>query len=74
MWAKGTENVLGDAPSRNPMERVIVRDLPVPAGPVKRNDRMMFGHPFVLGEEVQEMRRFLGELDAENPMPTVGRW
>ena len=53
MWIKGTDNVLGDAPSRNPADRDQCRTLRVPVGPVKRIVRMMFERPNELDQEME---------------------
>ncbi|MCS5674156.1 MAG: Ty3/Gypsy family RNase HI domain-containing protein, partial [Acidimicrobiales bacterium] len=62
VWIKGTDNILGDAPSRNPRDRDAVLDLRVPAGPVKRIIRAMFHNPEVLDEEVSQRETFLEDL------------
>ncbi len=67
VWIKGTDNVLGDAPSRNPKDRDAVKDLPVPAGPVKRVVRAMFEAPMELESECSELSRFLGQLESADP-------
>eukprot|EP00969_Alexandrium_andersonii_P074615 3291654-Alexandrium_andersonii.AAC.1 len=33
IWLKGSENALGDGPSRNPADRDLVKNLPAPSGP-----------------------------------------
>ena len=64
MWIAGKDNILGDAPSRNPKDRDLVKYLPVLAGPIKRIVRAMFEAPIELEEELAEMHRFLGALEA----------
>ena len=58
---------LGDAPPRNPKDRDYVRDLPVPAGPIKRVVTAMFEKPMELEEECQELYRFLSALEGQEP-------
>ena len=67
IWIKGTDNVLGDAPSRNPKDRDTVKHLAVPAGPVKRIVRAMFEKPIELDEEITAMQRFLQEMQSDEP-------
>ena len=54
------------------MDRDRVRDLPVPAGPVKRIVRAMFGKPIELEEEVSQLLRFLNELQGVGPDRELG--
>jgi len=67
VWLAGKDNILGDAPSRNPKDRDRIKELPVPAGPVKRVIRQMFEEPIKLEEELAEMNRFLSELEDTEP-------
>ena len=69
IWQKGVDNVLGDAPSRNPHNRDMLYKLPVPAGPVKRIITAMFAKPIELDQELQELRRFIDSLDGREPAP-----
>ena len=63
-WIKGTDNTLGDAPSRNAEDRDLVRNLSVPGGPVKRIVRQMFAAP---GADDEAMERYLECFDNEEP-------
>ena len=67
VWIKGSDNIQGDAPSRNPKDRDYVRDLPVPAGPIKRVVTAMFEKPMELEEECRELYRFLSALEGQEP-------
>ena len=67
VWIAGKDNILGDAPSRNPKDRDIIKDLPVPGGPVKRVIRAMFEAPVQLEEEMAQLSRFLQQLESEEP-------
>ena len=58
VWLKGTDNILGDAPSRNTSDRNIARQLPVPSGPVRRVMKAMFEKPIELDEEFGHFNRF----------------
>ena len=73
IWLKGTDNVLGDAPSRNPPDRDRLHRLPVPAGPVRRIIEQMFARPLEFDEELKELRRFQASLDGRDPAPTTAR-
>ena len=72
IWLAGKENILGDAPSRNPADGDFVQNLPVPAGPVKRVVRAMFEAPIQLEEEMDELQRFLSQLEGQEPEPADG--
>ena len=67
IWIKGTENILGDAPSRNPPDRDVCRDLPVPSGPVRRIIRQMFEAPVTDSDERDRLDRFVEGLDVSEP-------
>ena len=67
VWTQGKDNVLGDAPSRNPKDRDFVKDLPVPAGPVKRIVKAMFEAPIELETEMEAFNRFPGQLEGREP-------
>ena len=67
VWLAGKDNILGDAPSRNPIDRDHVKDLPIPAGPVKRVVRAMFEAPMQFEEEFTEFTRFLDQLESTEP-------
>ena len=62
VWIKGVANILGDAPSRHPVDRDAVLDLRVPAGPLRRIVQAMFHHPDVLDEEIAKSEAFLDGL------------
>ena len=64
VWLAGHDNVLGDAPSRNPADRDLIKTLPIPAGPVKRVVRAMFEKPLELQEEIHHLSRFLNEMES----------
>ena len=67
VWLAGKDNVLGDAPSRNPADRDRVKDLPVPAGPVKRVVRAMFEAPIQFDDGFEQFNRFLDQLESTEP-------
>ncbi len=67
VWLKGSENILGDAPSRNTADRDRVEDLPVLAGPVKRIIKKMFELPISDDDERTQMARFLDQLESDEP-------
>ena len=68
VWLKGEDNILGDAPSRNPKGRDAARDAAPPCGPVHRIVEWMFAKPDT-EEEQHERTRFLGEIDQGEPDP-----
>ena len=69
IWIKGQDNILGDAPSRNPEDRDACRNLPVPSGPVKRIIRQMFEVPIDDDEEAARMYAYLDGLDGTESQP-----
>ena len=68
-WIKGTENVLGDGPSRNPFDRDSARELRIPTGPVRRIVEKMFKNPEDLDNELEV---FLERLNPDE-RPTKNR-
>ena len=58
---------MGCPPSRNPKDRVAVRNLLVPAGPVKRVVTAMFERPIELEEECKQLHRFLDAMEGRDP-------
>ena len=52
IWLKGVDNVLGDAPARNPHNRDMLYKLPIPAGLVKRIITAMSAKPIELDQEL----------------------
>ena len=73
-WIKGTDNILGDGPSRNTPDRDSQRSLPLPCGPVRRIIQMMFANPAALDVEVGEMQAMLDSLDERDPDPRPAAW
>ena len=71
VWIKGTDNVLGDPPSRNPADRDVCRRLKIPSGPVRRIIKKMFEAPIELDEELESLNAFLEGLDNPEPPKTV---
>ena len=45
VYLAGEWNILGDAPSRAPVDREVARNLPVPLGPIRRFVHRMFLAP-----------------------------
>ena len=68
VWLAGKDNVLGDGPSRNPPDRDEIKDLPVPAGPIKRVVRAMFEKTIQLDEEMSALNEFLGRMESAVPL------
>ena len=68
VWLKGEDNILGDAPSRNPKGRDAAREAVPPCGPVHRIVEWMFAIPDS-EEERQQRDRFLREMDKGEPDP-----
>ena len=66
-WIKGVDNILGDAPSRNPPTRDEVRDLPVASGPIKRVIHDMFFNPDAPEAEQAELQVFLKSFNEHEP-------
>jgi len=67
VWIKGTENILGDAPSRNPKDRDFVKDLQIPAGPIKRVVTEMFSAGHASADEIKEFNRFIAGMNPDEP-------
>ena len=65
VWLRGEDNILGDAPSRNPEDRDVLHTLRVPGGPVRRVIEQMFTAPSSAEEQAQ-MDRFLEEIDGKD--------
>ena len=67
IWLKGSENILGDAPSRNTFDRDTCQRLALPTGPVRRIVDKMFRAPLELDAEIHAMEEFLESLDNLEP-------
>lgn len=64
VYLAGEWNVLGDAPSRAPVDREVARNLPVPLMPIRNFIRRMFWAPDeVVGSTVMRV----AELKINNP-------
>lgn len=56
--------MLGGAPSRNSSDRDLIKNLPVPAGPIRRVITAMFESPVEFDSEMESLSRFLNSLEA----------
>ena len=59
--------MLGDGPSRNPIDRDVIKSLPVPSGPVRRVIKDMFERPIEGVEEKAAFQKHLESLDPREP-------
>ena len=64
--------MLGDAPSRNPEDRDMVKGLRIPCGPVRRIIREMFACPNATPEEHAEVEAFAERLEDGGDLSRTG--
>lgn len=69
VWLRGEDNILGDAPSRHPADRDVLKNMKVPGGPIRRVVEQMFTKPDD-PHEVQQMTRFLEEIEGADVAST----
>ena len=69
-WIRGEANILGDAPSRAPVD-TLMRWLPIPTGPVMDVVRRIYGGFEDLEKEIRKMGEPLGEWKPLGATPEI---